>query len=256
MENRKAARETSGIRAILTIDDVASKNTPAIVDYLKEKNIQTILFAVGRNLEQYPDQAKYALRHGMILGNHSYSHRAFSALPFEECVREIAQCEDALDHLYASAGVERKFRPFRFPYGDKGGANKWRIQEYLSKSGFHKLDDRDVTYPWWREMGLDKDIDTFWTFDFAEYHIRQGSGFTMEQVWERVRNDNPHLGGALLADGAFHILLLHAHDETEALAPGYCQQLMDYLLACGVTFVQPAFLDGEKSDSETESART
>ena len=31
-------------------------------------------------------------------------------------------------------------------------------------------------------MGLDKDIDTFWTFDFGEYNIRKGSGFTEEDV--------------------------------------------------------------------------
>ena len=32
--------------ALLTVDDIASKNTPAIVDYLKEKGIQPIYFAI------------------------------------------------------------------------------------------------------------------------------------------------------------------------------------------------------------------
>ena len=31
---------------VLTIDDISSKNTPAIVDYLNEKGISAILFAI------------------------------------------------------------------------------------------------------------------------------------------------------------------------------------------------------------------
>ena len=45
----------------------------------------------------------------------------------------------------------------------------------------------------------------------------------------------------LLADGGHHILLLHAHDETEALAPGYWRGFIDRLLEAGVTFDEPAF---------------
>ena len=33
------------------------------------------------------------------------------------------------------------------------------------EKGFDKLDDRAISYPWWKEEGLDRDIDTFWTFD-------------------------------------------------------------------------------------------
>ena len=60
------------IHAMLTIDDIASANTPAIVDYLNEKGITALMFAVGENVERYYDNAIYALRHGMIVGNHSY----------------------------------------------------------------------------------------------------------------------------------------------------------------------------------------
>ena len=56
---------------ILTIDDIASKNTPAIVDYLNEKGICAILFAIGQNIEKYYDEAIYAVKNGMIIGNHS-----------------------------------------------------------------------------------------------------------------------------------------------------------------------------------------
>ena len=69
--------------AILTIDDFSSKNTPAMVDYLKEKGIRPIFFATGQKVEQFYEEAVYAVKNGMIVGNHSYSHPAFSTLTLE-----------------------------------------------------------------------------------------------------------------------------------------------------------------------------
>ena len=229
------------IKAILTIDDIASKNTPAIVDYLSEKGIQAVLFAIGKNIERYQDEAIYALKKGMIVGNHSYSHPAFSSLSYEACIEEIEKCENILTDLYKSAGIQRQYRPFRFPYGDKGGSNKSILQDYLMKKGFHKLADSQIPYGWWHENELDKDIDTFWTFDFGEYNIRPGSAFTTENVWERMNDTNPKTGAELFADNSNHIILLHAHDETEEMVPGYYKMFIDYLLDRGVFFVKPEF---------------
>ncbi len=228
--------------ALLTIDDFSSKNTPAIVDYLKEKGIKIIFFATGKNVEEYYEEAIYAVKSGMIVGNHSYSHPHFSSLTPEECFAEIEKCEQVLDKLYKDSGVERKYRPFRFPYGDKGGENKDIIQKYLKDKGFHKVDDKHIPYSWWKEFSLDTDIDTFWTFDFAEYLIRPGSDFTKESVWEKMNDQNPEAGAALFGENNRHILLLHAHDETEALVPEYYKQFVDYLLEKGITFDEPGFI--------------
>ena len=230
------------IKALLTIDDVSSENTPAIVDYLCEKNIQVIMFMVGQWAEEYPDQLVYALKHGMIVGNHSYSHPHFSELSFEECKEEIEKNEEVLNRFYEQAGVERKYRPFRFPYGDKGGSNKDLLQAYLKENGFNKVDDTKLQYPWWKERGLDKDIDTFWTFDFMEYCIRPGSGFTLENVMERIHDTSPEDGAALLKDGSSHILLTHAHDETDEMVPGYYRIFIEELLKNGVEFIRPEFI--------------
>ena len=46
------------IRALLTIDDVSSKNTPAIVDYLNEKKIKQVIFAVGQWAENHLEDVK------------------------------------------------------------------------------------------------------------------------------------------------------------------------------------------------------
>ena len=228
--------------ALLTIDDFSSKNTPAIVDYLKEKGIQIIFFAEGRKVEQFYEEAKYAVKNGMLIGNHSYSHPAFSSVSLEEGIAEIEKCEEVLNKLYADCGVERVYRPFRFPYGDKGGANKEALQNYLKEKGFHKVDDTCFKYPWWKEFGLDKDMDTFWTFDFAEYMIRPGSDFTKESVWERMHDKNPSSGAVLFAENNHHIILLHAHDETEDMLPEYYKLFIDHLLENGIVFDEPKFL--------------
>ncbi len=227
--------------ALLTIDDFSSKNTPAIVDYLKEKGIKVIFFAAGQNVERYYEEALYAVKNGMIVGNHSYSHPAFSSLSMEACIGEIEKCERVLDKLYQDSGVERIFRPFRFPYGDKGGDNKDSLQKYLREKGFHKVDDRHISYSWWKENGLDRDIDTFWTFDFGEYNIRPDSGFTRESVWERMHDPEPKSGAALFGENNRHILLLHAHDETEEMLPEYYKLFVEHLLENGLTFDEPGF---------------
>ena len=230
------------IRALLTIDDVSSENTPAIVDYLCGKNIPVIMFMVGEWAQKHPDELIYALKHGIVVGNHSYSHPHFSELNFDECVKEIDKNEEVLDRFYEKAGVERKFRPFRFPYGDKGGDNKDNIQKYLADNGFDKVDDTKLGYPWWKERGLDKDIDTLWSFDFAEYGIRPGSGFTLEDVMKKIYDSEPSDGAALLKENSNHILLLHAHDETEAMVPGYYKIFIEELLKNGVEFIAPEFI--------------
>ncbi len=228
--------------ALLTIDDFSSKNTPAIVDYLNEKGIKTIFFAAGQNVERFYEEAVYAVKNGMIVGNHSYSHPAFSSLSVEECIGEIERCEAVLDRLYQDSGVERIFRPFRFPYGDKGGDHKAALQKYLRENGFHKVDDTHIPYPWWKENGLDRDIDTFWTFDFAEYNIRPDSGFTKESVWKRMHDAEPETGAVLFGENNRHILLLHAHDETEEMLPEYYKLFIEHLLENGLTFDEPGFL--------------
>lgn len=224
---------------ILTIDDVPSEITPGFVDYLNEKRIRPVMFAVGQAAETFYAHGIYALRHGMIIGNHSYSHPAFSTLTYDEAISQIARCENILNQMYADAGVERKNRLFRFPYGDRGGENAERLQEYLRNQGFDKLPDTQIPFAWWREAGLDREISTHWTFDFAEYQIRKGTGFTMDDVFARMNDPAPSQSAPLFADGARHIMLLHNHTETMQLVPDYYRQIIDTMLDRGFVFENP-----------------
>ena len=230
------------IKALLTIDDLASGNTPALLDYLRGKGITPLLFGIGAALEENRKEAEYALQCGFIIGNHSYSHPHFSELSMGEAVREIERCEEVLDKLYRDCGVERKYRPFRFPYGDKGGENKEALQVYLREKGFDKVDDTKLTYSFWDAKGYRKDIDTYWSFDIEEYRIRKGSDFTLESVMEKIHDPAPEEGAVMLAEGNSHIILFHAHDETDEMVPKYYEKIIGHLLECGVKFEGPAFL--------------
>jgi peptidoglycan/xylan/chitin deacetylase (PgdA/CDA1 family) len=233
-------KEERMIQALLTIDDLPSGVTRPIVDYLKGAGIPALMFVIGEKAEKDPDPAVYAISQGMVLGNHSFSHPHFSALSVEEGIREIDRCEAVLERLYEMAGVPRAFRPFRFPYGDKGGKNREAFQAVLREKGFDRVKSR-IPYAWWHEKGLDREVDTLWTFDFAEYRIRPGSGFTLGNVWDRFRKMNPEEGVPLLMPDGRHMLLLHAHDETEEMVPGYYRLLLDELVKQGVRFLPPEF---------------
>lgn len=228
---------------LLTIDDFSSKNTPAMVDYFKEKGIKVLFFATGENVERFYEEAKYAVKNGMLVGNHSYSHPAFSEISLEEAIADIAKCEDVLNRLYADCGVERVYRPFRFPYGNKGGDNKEALQKYFKDNGFHKVEDRHFPYSWWKEFGLSEDIDTLWTFDFEEYRLWQDPSFTKESIWDKTKNPNPQMGAALFGENNRHIVLMHAHDETERIFPEYYKAFVECMLEGGITFDEPKFIE-------------
>ena len=53
--------------------------------------------------------------------------------------------------------------------------------------------------------------------------------------------DDTECEAPLFKEGANHLLLLHAHDETEELVPEYYKQFIEYLLSKGVEFVEPEF---------------
>jgi len=229
-------------RGLMTIDDIPSRNTPAIVDYLKANGICAVMFATGKNIERYYEEALYAVRNGMIVGNHSYSHPAFSSLSLDACKEEIEKCEAILDQLYRDSGVKRVYRPFRFPYGNKGGENKAALQQYFRQKQFDKVDDSRIPYSWWRELEMDQDIDTLWTFDFEEYRMRPEGDFTEESVWKKIRDENPQAGAALFGENNWHMILMHAHDETEKVLPEYYKRFLGYLLERGFIFDTPRFI--------------
>lgn len=226
-------------KAYLTIDDGPTALTRPMVDYLKTKNILPILFFYGHQLENHFEEGLYALQQGAIIGNHSYSHPNFDTISFEECISEIEKQDALLERLYEAAGVQRTYKLFRFPYGAKGGKNKARIQQYLREHGYNRVDDSHIDMAWYKNNGLNSDIDSFWTFDFTEYQLNGTTDFTYDSILQRIHDPNPKTGAPLLDKDSNHIILIHDHESTAKILPDYYKILIDYVIEAGVEFIAP-----------------
>lgn len=229
-------------KAYLTIDDISSELTKDFIDYVVGKGITPIMFAVGENLEKYFEEAVYALRKGAIVGNHTYSHRGFSQISFEECTEEIQKCEVLLNKVYEAAGMERKYKIFRFPYGDRGNETGERIQTYLKENNFCRIDDSAIYFDWYKEYKLNEGMDIFWTFDFEEYQLSWDNGYNYESIKQKINDKNPDNGGALLEEGSMHIVLIHDIPDCNRVMPDYYKTILDYVISLGVEFITPQFI--------------
>ena len=158
------------------------------------------------------------------IGNHSFSHPYFSELSFEECTEQILSTE----------GIERRHKLFRFPYGDKGGEHKDRLQEFLKANGFENLALR-IDHPWYGVEGLGRDRDIYWTFDCKDYKIYSPEHeFELADVWTRMAE--------VLQSGIGNkILLFHDNEVTAEKYPRYYEQLLHRTESMGLVFTQPFY---------------
>lgn len=229
----------------LTIDDAPSETFLPKMEYLHAHRIPAVFFCQGNFLEQRPDFARQAIRRGFVLGNHAYDHPHFSELTLDQCREQILRTDQIIDDLYASAGVERPARWFRFPYGDKGGllgsewfepyspegaARKAALQEYLRGLGYTRPAFERVTYPHHRAAGLLDDVDWTWTYDVLEWTIHREPHLygvdSLEKLYERMDQNEP-LEGRGLNDftSPEEIILTHDHPETSEMFPLILERL-------------------------------
>ena len=234
--------------AYLTIDDIPTANTEQLIDFLVSKNIKPVMFVWGERLERHTDKAIYALKHGAVLQNHSYSHPHFGELTFDQAVEEITRNEKLINAAYKKAGIERPFKLFRFPFGDQGGENRQKLQNFLIQNNFAHLDDTSINISDYTAAGCPEDQknnrDVLWTFDFAEYNLRPGNDFSFNDVIKRIEDkfgtaENPAYPQPEADSKAKEIVLIHDHEETEEMHPGYFMEQINALLARGVRFVPP-----------------
>jgi peptidoglycan/xylan/chitin deacetylase (PgdA/CDA1 family) len=107
-------------RAILTLDDSPSTRTRDLVDFLYKNDIPALLFVRGARMEENPGPILYALEKGLVLGNHTYSHRRASEAGFDAFVADIEKTEALIEDAYARTGLPRPGKYFRFPHLDRG----------------------------------------------------------------------------------------------------------------------------------------
>lgn len=223
------------IKAILTIDDMPQNNTKAISDYLEGEGITPVFFGIGELLLNNPEPAIYVLRKGLVIGNHTFSHKNLGEVSFEDGIEEIEKAETVLNDIYAKAGVERKYKIFRFPYLNDGEENREKYAEYLRAHGFMKVDDSEVINEWYTSSGWKTAPHVSCSFDCEEYMLRPGSPKTFDQILDKI-------------DAEFsskidqtHIILTHSHDETEEREPEYVRKIVERIRSNGAEFVKPVF---------------
>jgi peptidoglycan/xylan/chitin deacetylase (PgdA/CDA1 family) len=196
-------------RIYLTIDDAPSDDFKKKVDFLHERKIQAIFFCLGKLLEEKEADILYAISKGFVIGNHSYNHPSFSKISLNEAKNQIKKTDSIINNLYKKAGIKRTLNFFRFPYGDKGDKNKEVIQDFLRKLNYKQPKFKGITYDYFYEFKLNKDLDVFWTFDFEEYSKKD-----WKLILEKMNCENPKLGGSLMNNNSSDIILIHDHTET------------------------------------------
>jgi peptidoglycan/xylan/chitin deacetylase (PgdA/CDA1 family) len=100
-------------KVFLTFDDGPHfKNTPLILDILKEHGIKATFFVVGEELVKYPGLVRRMSSEGHGIAGHSWSHRRLPQLAFRDAWDEFDRTKGAIQE---AIGVEAVF--FRPPFG-------------------------------------------------------------------------------------------------------------------------------------------
>jgi peptidoglycan/xylan/chitin deacetylase (PgdA/CDA1 family) len=85
-----------------------------ILAALAARRVRVTFFLTGQFVEKFPEAARAIAQAGHELGNHSYSHPAFTRLSETEIATQLAQAEQVIKKICG-----RSAKPlFRFPYGE------------------------------------------------------------------------------------------------------------------------------------------
>jgi len=110
-----------GKTVALTFDDGPNEPyTSEILNILDKYGIKATFFAVGQNVEEYPDVAKRIIQEGDVIANHSYSHQANHALT-DYGAKDMDKAEEA---IFQIVGVKPHL--YRPPHGKK---SPWELDE-------------------------------------------------------------------------------------------------------------------------------
>ncbi|MFF0431320.1 polysaccharide deacetylase family protein [Streptomyces sp. NPDC004327] len=81
----------------LTFDAGPGKDTPRLLDILKEKNVKATFFLLGeKHVKRYPEVVKRIAGEGHEVANHTWSHRILTDLDASEVRDELSRTQDAI----------------------------------------------------------------------------------------------------------------------------------------------------------------
>jgi len=107
------AKTTKKEIAISFDDGPAKEYTPDILTILKQYNVETAFFCIGKNITGNEEILREIISAGHIIGNHSYSHHPlFDLFSSKKMLADIRMTDAAVEKV--TGLVPRLFRP---PYG-------------------------------------------------------------------------------------------------------------------------------------------
>ncbi len=257
------------VSAYLTIDDSPTRKTADLVRFLVEHDIQALFFARGDFLELDPQPVIDAIKQGMVIGNHNYSHTRASQMSYAQCVGEIERTQALIDVAYEEAGVLQEHKYFRFPHMDRGAGgwvidydaapeykdhlmplfadglnvsldkpsqvqieNKHRLQDYLKNNGYSKP-FQDVSFDWYQNSEMASAIDAMYSFSTSDWMLSQRH-LARDWPYKTLEDLQGKIDKELLSDSTSpHIVL--AHDQEEICLKTLA--LIGYMLDKGVEFL-------------------
>jgi polysaccharide deacetylase family sporulation protein PdaB len=133
----------------LTFDDGPDpKETPPILDVLKQYHLRATFFAIGKKVRRYPDITKRTAAEGHEVANHTYNHRVLGRLEDWQIQQEIMDTQAAIFDV--TGRQARLFRPPAGVYNEKviEAIKRERLQTVMWS---WRQDAKD-----WSQPGVDK----------------------------------------------------------------------------------------------------
>jgi peptidoglycan/xylan/chitin deacetylase (PgdA/CDA1 family) len=128
----------------MTFDDGPNpRNTPRLLDMLRQRNIKATFYVIGRNVDLYPQVVRRIVAEGHEIGNHTYDHRLLTKMSNSEVLSQLTRTRDAVAR--AAGVVPRTLRP---PYGALTQRQRQFVHEQLGyPTVLWSVDPRDWKRP-------------------------------------------------------------------------------------------------------------
>lgn len=121
----------------LTFDDGPGAYTNRLLNCLEENKAKATFFMVGSSVSRYKNEVKRMANMGCELGNHSYSHPAFTTLSVSSMKNEVNSTSKKIQEASGKLPTV-----FRLPYGD-GHNNQTVLNALGLPSIYWSIDTRD-----------------------------------------------------------------------------------------------------------------
>ena len=192
----------------ITMDDLnwmplpnATEINTRLLDAMRSHQARLALFVIGRNADNATGQVLIQpwKQAGHLIGNHTYSHRNYESITFEEFSADIMHADRVLASDLATP------RLFRFPMLKEGNtaAKRDRMREFLAthhyRNGYVTIDTSD----WYYDARLRERQSTDAGFDL--YRFRQPY---LDDLWDRAQFYDD-LSTQVLGRSVPHTVLLH-----------------------------------------------